>query len=96
MLDLEVVPERSLGNEQWEFVLGESDCKRHFSLHQVHDHLINILAYLLLNQKLRSILFLEVTLLLSFDAYPFLSVVGPNIVVLVQRKKVNPKVKVNS
>ncbi|ESO90826.1 hypothetical protein LOTGIDRAFT_122620 [Lottia gigantea] len=22
MLDLEVVPERSLGNEQWEFVLG--------------------------------------------------------------------------
>jgi len=24
MLDLEVVPERSLGNEQWEFVLGES------------------------------------------------------------------------
>lgn len=25
MLDLEVVPERSLGNEQWEFILGESD-----------------------------------------------------------------------
>ena len=24
MLDLEVVPERSLGNEQWEFILGES------------------------------------------------------------------------
>ena len=24
MLDLEVQPERSLGNEQWEFVLGES------------------------------------------------------------------------
>lgn len=24
MLDLEVVPERSLGNEQWEFTLGES------------------------------------------------------------------------
>lgn len=24
MLDLEVVPERSLGNEQWEFALGES------------------------------------------------------------------------
>ena len=23
MLDLEVVPERSLGNEQWEFILGE-------------------------------------------------------------------------
>ena len=23
MLDLEVLPERSLGNEQWEFVLGE-------------------------------------------------------------------------
>lgn len=23
MLDLEVVPERSLGNEQWEFVLGK-------------------------------------------------------------------------
>lgn len=23
MLDLEVVPERSLGNEQWEFALGE-------------------------------------------------------------------------
>lgn len=23
MLDLEVVPERSLGNEQWEFTLGE-------------------------------------------------------------------------
>jgi len=23
MLDLEVQPERSLGNEQWEFVLGE-------------------------------------------------------------------------
>ena len=22
MLDLEVVPERSLGNEQWEFILG--------------------------------------------------------------------------
>ena len=26
MLDLEVVPERSLGNEQWEFVLGEQNC----------------------------------------------------------------------
>lgn len=25
MLDLEVVPERSLGNEQWEFILGEYD-----------------------------------------------------------------------
>ena len=25
MLDLEVVPERSLGNEQWEFALGKSD-----------------------------------------------------------------------
>lgn len=25
MLDLEVVPERSLGNEQWEFALGEWD-----------------------------------------------------------------------
>ena len=24
MLDLEVQPERSLGNEQWEFILGES------------------------------------------------------------------------
>ena len=24
MLDLEVVPERSLGNEQWEFILGET------------------------------------------------------------------------
>lgn len=24
MLDLEVVPERSLGNEQWEFVLGKT------------------------------------------------------------------------
>lgn len=23
MLDLEVVPERSLGNEQWEFILGK-------------------------------------------------------------------------
>lgn len=23
MLDLEVVPERSLGNEQWEFALGK-------------------------------------------------------------------------
>ena len=23
MLDLEVVPERSLGNEEWEFVLGK-------------------------------------------------------------------------
>jgi len=28
MLDLEVVPERSLGNEQWEFILGEiSGCQ---------------------------------------------------------------------
>lgn len=25
MLDLEVVPERSLGNEQWEFALGECE-----------------------------------------------------------------------
>ena len=25
MLDLEVQPERSLGNEQWEFILGEYD-----------------------------------------------------------------------
>jgi hypothetical protein len=25
MLDLEVVPERSLGNEEWEFVLGKLD-----------------------------------------------------------------------
>lgn len=28
MLDLEVVPERSLGNEQWEFTLGESGVLR--------------------------------------------------------------------
>lgn len=27
MLDLEVVPERSLGNEQWEFILGELGIK---------------------------------------------------------------------
>lgn len=26
MLDLEVVPERSLGNEQWEFTLGKCVC----------------------------------------------------------------------
>lgn len=26
MLDLEVVPERSLGNEQWEFTLGKCGC----------------------------------------------------------------------
>mgnify|MGYP000116709704 FL=1 len=28
MLDLEVVPERSLGNEQWEFILGKFGCQR--------------------------------------------------------------------
>lgn len=33
MLDLEVVPERSLGNEQWEFTLGEHGVPRQGPVH---------------------------------------------------------------
>lgn len=32
MLDLEVVPERSLGNEQWEFTLGKCGVLPHYSI----------------------------------------------------------------
>lgn len=31
MLELEIVPERSIGCEQWEFILGESLIKSHFA-----------------------------------------------------------------
>lgn len=36
MLDLEVVPERSLGNEQWEFTLGKCGilCQDHSLVHK--------------------------------------------------------------
>lgn len=36
MLDLEVVPERSLGNEQWEFILGELQTQMQAFLFRAH------------------------------------------------------------
>jgi hypothetical protein len=48
MLDLEVVPERSLGNEQWEFILGELCMIKKMSLfvfiaqHNAFDYIYSI------------------------------------------------------
>jgi hypothetical protein len=52
MLDLEVVPERSLGNEQWEFVLGKFSTPEFCALLNVNICNDGIVIYLNISQIL--------------------------------------------
>ena len=54
MLDLDVVPERSLGNEQWEFVLGKRQKNRDLVTDLISDFLSPFPFLLLLRSCFKS------------------------------------------